>query len=234
MTPTPNAVRAKRNQYLNWLDQTWWRIRGWKDGFRDMVFWYSVAGAAVLGEEAAWSMLDDAKRGKKLPMDRSETWRQAKALSRYVSEKEMTNPVDWFTGGNGTINEGWRSLDDVKYIGPKIASWLMRDLSLMRDYSDGGGGRELRLRQKADRSWYWKLSEDCQALFVPVDTWVHDGAKRCGIGGVLRRYGTNKIQLDPDLHVEAATQIVRWARKNGFDPRALDIYWYLMGSGKAD
>jgi hypothetical protein len=71
-------------------------------------------------------------------------------------------------------------------------------------------------------------------LFVPIDARVHDGAKQCGIGGVLKRYGTNKIQLDPDLHVEAATQIVRWARKNGFDPRHLDIHWYLVGSGKAD
>jgi hypothetical protein len=234
MKPTHTAVRAGRNQYITWLDDNWWWIRGWKDGFRDMVFWYSVAGTAVLGEQAAWSMLDDAKRGRKLPLRRLDTWRHAKTLSHFVSEKERTNPVDWFTGGSGDIDKSWRLLDGVKYIGPKIASWLMRDLSLMRDYSDGSGGRELRLRSKIDRSWYKKLEEESQALFVPVDARVHDAAKHCGIGGVLKKYGTNTIQLDPDLHIEAATQIVRWARRNGYDPRDLDIYWYLTGSGKAE
>jgi len=234
MKPNPTAVRSTRNQYIKWLEYNWWRTRGWKDGFRDMVFWYSAAGAAVLGEQAAWSMLDDAKKGRKLPMLRQDTWRQAKALSRIVSVKERTNPVDWFTGGCGDIDKSWQSLDGVKYIGPKIASWLMRDLSLMRDYSDGFGGREFRSRSNINRSWYKRLPEETQALFVPVDARVHDAAKRCGIGGVLKRHGINKIQIDPDLHIKAATQIVRWARNNGYDPRDLDIYWYLTGSGKAE
>jgi hypothetical protein len=199
-----------------------------------MAFWYSVAGTAVLSEEPAWRMLDDAKNGKKLPLNRKQTWQQAKVLSFDVSEKHGTNPVDWFTGGCGCVNTAWRTFDGVKYVGPKIASWLMRDLSLMRDYSDGRGHKKLTVRRKADSTWYERLPEECQALFVPIDARVHDGAKQCGIGGVLKRYGTNKIQLDPDLHVEAATQIVRWARKNGFDPRHLDIHWYLVGSGKAD
>ena len=167
-------------------------------------------------------------------MRRQDTWRQAKALSRLISDKERTNPVDWFTGGSGDIDKSWQLLDGVKYIGPKIASWLMRDLSLMRDYSDGSGGREFRCRSNINRSWYKRLPEECQALFLPVDARVHNAAKRCGIGGVLKKYATNTIQLDPDLHLEAATQIVRWARKNGFDPRDLDIHWYLTGSGKAD
>ena len=234
MTPSPNAIRSKRNQYLNWLDKTWWRIRGWKEGFRDMVFWYSVAGTAVMSEEPAWRILDDAKNGKKLPLDRKLTWQQAKTLSFEISEKRGTNPVDWFTGGCGCVDTAWRTFDEIKYVGPKIASWLLRDLGLMRGYSDGSGGKELVVRRKASTTWYKKLPEEHQALFVPIDVRVHDGAKQCGIGGILKNYGTNYLQQDPDLHVEAATQIVIWARKNGFDPRDLDIYWYLVGSGKAD
>jgi hypothetical protein len=234
LTPTGKTVRVQRDYYLGWLDANWWRIRGWKDGFRDMVFWYSVAGTAVMSEGPAWRMLDDAKSGKKLPLDRKQTWRQAKALSLEISEKRHTNPVDWFTGGCGCAYTAWRTFDGLKYVGPKIASWIMRDLGLMRDYSDGSGGRELVIRRKSNPAWYDRLPEECQALFVPIDTWVHDGARRCGIGGVVKKYGTNTIQLDADLHVEAATQIVRWARKHTFDPRDLDIYWYLTGSGKAD
>jgi len=234
MKPSQTTVRASRNQYLKWLDKSWWRIRGWNEGFRNMVLWYSVAGAAVMSEGAADSILDKAIKGKKLPGTRAETWRQAKAISCLVCDDKKTNPIDWFTGNCGCVFSAWQSLDDVKNIGPKIASWLMRDLGLMRDYSDGSGGKQVCLLPKPDRSWYEKLPEECQALFVPIDVWVHKGARICGIGGLIKKHDANKIQLDPDLHVDASTEIVRWARKNGYDPRDLDIFWYLNGSGKAD
>ena len=70
-----------------------------------------------------------------------------------------------------------------------------------------------------------------QALFVPIDSHVHAGARRCGVAWLLSRYSVVAIQSDPSLHREAAKAIVTWSRRRQLDPRDVDVYWYTTGRG---
>ena len=102
----------------------------------------------------------------------------------------------------------------------------------MRDYSDGRGRTAVVYRENMDRRWFDTLSPQDQALFVPIDVYVHEGARRLGASAVCRWYeDVNEIQNDPSLHRKAAAELVRWARSKSFDPRDLDVYWYSLGAG---
>lgn len=81
-----------------------------------------------------------------------------------------------------------------------------------------------------DRRWFQWLAPEDQALFVPIDVYVYKGARQRGASDAFARHDAYTIQSDPDLHRQAATEIVKWARKRGFDPRDLDVYWYGLGA----
>ena len=81
-----------------------------------------------------------------------------------------------------------------------------------------------------DRRWFDRLPVEDQALFIPIDVYVHAGASQHSASATCAREDVRGIQADPYLHRQAASEIVRWARVRGYDPRDLDIYWYLLGA----
>ena len=229
---SPRLDRAHKVYVDDWLWDTWGYARGWAARFPEMILWYSAAGAAVLNETAADNFVQKVRTGQRLPARRRDTWRDALALAGQVCGERDTNPVDWFTGGCGDLLTAWESLDAVHGIGPKIASFIMRDLSFMRDYSNGMNGRSVTYSNTFD-AWFSKLSVENRALFLPIDVYVHSGARTHGASPVCAKYAdVTPIQADADLHRRAAAQIVTWAGKRGFDARDLDTYWYLLGAGK--
>lgn len=214
-----------------WLWDEWGYSGAWGRRLPEMILYYSVAGAAVLNDRAAESIVRRARKGQPLPARRRRTLEGALKLADTICRERETNPVDWFTGGNGNVLAGWQSLDAVYNIGPKIASFILRDLSFMRDYSTGDGHPSVRYRRTLDRHWYDVLPHELQALFIPIDVYVHSGARKVGAGPSFKAYSANTIQTDIDLYRRAAREVVRWARARKLDPRDVDVYWYGLGSG---
>jgi hypothetical protein len=209
-------------------------MKSWDARLPEMILYYSVAGAAFGGDDVAYSIVRRVRRGQPLPPRSRKTWQDATKLAGRICGQMATNPVDWFTGESGDIVAGWRALDDIHGIGPKIASFILRDLSFMRDYSSGDGSRSLRYRRSRDRGWYEELSPEMQSLFIPIDIHVHRGAKTVGVATIFNKYSAYTIQADVELYQRAATKIVRWARAHAFDPRGVDIYWFGVGAGYLD
>jgi len=230
----PTWLDSARKAYLDdWLWDKWGFARGWPTHFPEMLLWYSAAGAAFLGEEAADTFVKAASQGHLdlLPERRRATWRAAQRLSQLICTKRTTNPVDWFTGGCKVLERGWKRLDDIPGIGPKIASFLLRDLSFLRDYSDGRGGTIVRYGDRLQRRWFERLTYEDQALFIPIDRHVHVRARKHLASKTIRRLDVSTIQAAPDLHRTAATEIVAWARARTLDPRDVNMYWYSRGAG---
>ena len=89
-----------------WLWNEWGYQGDWKQHLPEMILYYSVAGAAFLNDRAAGSMLDRARQGLSLPSTRRRTFEHAAKLAASICVDARTNPVDWFTGGNGDILAG--------------------------------------------------------------------------------------------------------------------------------
>ncbi len=222
--------RAHRNQTLPWI-QSWAWMRKWSERFPEMILWYATAGLAVM-QGAADNIVDLARSGRRLPPQRRVVWREAQRLAAEVCVTNCTNPVDWFTGGCGDLESAWNRLDDIPGIGPKIASFLMRDLAFLRDYSTGGGASTVTYREwRRDSRWFDELPTEKQALFVPIDNRVHMGARRYAASSLFSRHDVRAIQADAGLYQEAAEAIVRWSRKRKLDPRDVDVYWYATERG---
>lgn len=224
--------RSYRAYYDDWLDDKWAYVDGWLTHFPELVLWYSVAGSARGSEAAADGYVESARAGRiqDLPERPRRTLDEARRLSTEVCGERRTNPVDWFTGGCGSLESGWRRLDDIYGIGPKIASFILRDLSFMRDHSDGTGGPDVVYRDSRSPQWFDRLAPPEQALFVPIDVYVHEAARRHGASRTCAENDVSDIQWTPELHREAAAEIVTWARSQHFDPRDLDVYWYSLGA----
>jgi hypothetical protein len=229
--PNPSCLNNAYGWYMGFVRKDWMCSRKWNEYFPQMIFWYSIAGAAFLSEKAANSLLDDAVARRKLPKQRRPTWEDSKFLAKVVTDTYQTNPVDWFTGGNESIEEGWNRLDDIYNIGPKIASFILRDLSFMRDYSTGNGGVSTQYRERRSRKWFENLPLSEQAFFIPIDRYVYEGAKKSRVSPIFKSCVANEIQMDKRFYKEAAEAIVSWSRRKRFDPREVDIYWYGIGSG---
>ena len=227
-------IQNAYTEYVDrWLWDKWGYARGWLQRLPEMLLWYSAAGAAMLSEEVGDGFVKKVRSGHPdlLPGKRRGTWDAAVKLATEICRDQGANPVDWFTGGCGDIEVAWRGLDDIPYVGPKIASFLMRDLSYLRDYSDGQGGMAVSYGNNIDRRWFHRLMPEDQALFIPIDVYVHTGAIRHRASPSAAKYDAPTIQSDPDLHRQVATEIVGWARKLSFDARDLDVYWYSLGAG---
>lgn len=166
-----SALQHAYRWYVDkWLWDEWGYAKSWDAHLPEMVLYYSVAGAAFGGgDDAAYSIVRRLRRGQAIPPRSHQTWWDASKLASRICGQMGTNPVDWFTGGNKDIAAGWRALDEIYGIGPKIASFILRDLSFMRDYSSGVGSRSLRYRESPDRSWYESLPPEMQSLFIPID-----------------------------------------------------------------
>lgn len=125
-----------------------------------------------------------------------------------------------------TPKRAWHTLDEIAYVGPKIASWILRDLSFLRDYSDDTGRFQVRYRNERDAAWFGRLSVPQQALFVPLDRWVIRGAKSRGV--LPKNAQVSVIQVNQRKYLEAAERVARWARTERLDPRDVDVYLYLI------
>jgi hypothetical protein len=225
-------IRSYRAYYDGWLDDKWAYVNGWLTHLPELILWYSVAGSAR-GNEAVADGYVDRVRGNRMqdiPVRPRRTLDDARRLARDICAEKRTNPVDWFTGGCGSLQSGWRRLDDVYGIGPKIASFILRDLSFMRDYSDGVGGPDVLYRDTRDRQWFDSLTPGEQALFIPIDVYVHEAARRYGASRMCAENDVTGIQSSPELHREAASEIATWARARTFDLRDVDVYWYSLGA----
>jgi len=130
---------------------------------------------------------------------------------------------------------GWRELQKVHLVGPKIASWILRDISFMRDYARSVGTTMIRYRNNRNSAWFASLPKTAQRYFVPIDAWVFRFAsQQNAICPRCRRRGVAGIQANPEHHLEAAEEIVEFARRRGRDPRDLDAFWYQRGAGYVD
>jgi len=238
---TQARLRNAHDAYVNpWLRDKWGHTSNWRRKFAEMILWYAVAGSRRY-VRAGRDLNKTADRyvglvltGKFRSVPRSvrTTWRDALKLAVEVCVDRGTNPIEWFTGGCGDLTAGWERLDEVFGIGPKIASFILRDLSFLRDYLTAHGRAVPGLRQARERRWFSGLVPADQALFLPIDYWVYAGARQSRASTMCARYGdVNEIQASPELHRTAATEIVRWARKHGLDPRDVDVYWYGVGVG---
>ena len=222
--------RAHRNQTLPWIK--YWAVgRDWPCTFPEMILWHATAGLAVM-QGAADNIVDRARSGKVLPEKRRVVWNAARKLTATMCNRDRINPVDWLTGRCGDIEIAWNALDDIPGIGPKIASFIMREIGFHRDYSTGVGGLSVRYRRwQRDSRWFDRLPLERQALFVPIDNRVHSGACRYAVASVFSQYSAREMHADPRLHREGANALVAWSRKRGFDPRDVDVYLYATERG---
>lgn len=225
---------AYLQQVDGWLWREWGYSKRWRKHLPRMILWYSTAGSATMSADAGYTYLERIERGERLPAYRRLTWAGAQRLSRKVCGTLDTNPVDWPASNANAPYTAWLELQSLHGIGPKIASFILRDLSLLRDYSSGLGGINVVYRKRADRRWFRDLAPKNQALFIPIDKYVHAAARKHGVSYLFRRYSARTIQADPGLHRSAAAAIARWAKKRNLDPRDLDIYWYATGQGYLD
>lgn len=218
---------------VDWLLPTWRDRVGSAEGFAEMILWYTVAGSKGGSNKMADTLVNYVRGGhpNRLPNRRRPTWEDARKLAKEVCYRATTNPVDWFTGGCGNIEIGWKRLDEIFGIGPKIASLLMRDLSFLRDYTDGRGEPMVGYREKRDPHGFNRLPPEDQALCIPIDVWVHSYAKKHKASVIIEKNDSSTIQSDCELHRKAATEIVRWTRERELDPRDMDVYWYSLGAG---
>jgi tetratricopeptide (TPR) repeat protein len=225
--------------YIEWLLDKWGYaqhdVQEWLQHCAQMILWYSVAGRYGLTEQMADNFVGQVRRNRLdlLPYEQRRTWDAAVRLAQEICVQRTTHPVMWFTAGCQPLEAGWRRLDALPYIGPKIASFILRDLSFMRDYHGSPRVRALTQNNARDSRWFAQLAEEDQALFVPIDLHVHAEAVEHGVSPTAVRYDRSTIQSDPTgtLHRQVATEIVRWAQRFNFDPRDVNVYWYSLRAG---
>ena len=233
-----NILRGAHSVYVEWLfgggsDAGFGYSRDWIQHSPRLLFWYAVAGVPRGGEELAWRWLALLDKGgdSRLPKPRRRSWRDARALSSEIQRWTGSALIPWLASLGQHSVLGWLRLQEVYLIGPKVASWIMRDVSFMADYTSQVRSTTLVYRNRRDRRWFTRLSPKAQACYV----WVYEYALETGaLAPAWKRRGLAKIQGSPELHLEAATEIVTFARKRGHDPRDLDCFWYQLGSGTID
>jgi len=143
--------------------------------------------------------------------------------------------VPWLASLGEHAVIGWLRLQDIYLIGPKVASWAMRDISFMVDYVSDIRSNGFSYRQKRDTRWFASLTVETLACFIPIDAWVFKYARRAGaLSPRSVRNGLAGIQDSPVEHRRAAMEIVRFARRRRYDPRDVDSFWYQFGSGAVD
>ncbi len=220
-------TRAHAGYVDCWLRRKWPYVRWRPTQFGEMVLWYATAGRRGGSDAMADTIVRKARSGQ-LPPRRRPTWRDALGLAHEVCR--ATNPVGWLTGGFERRDRVWSRLDEIHGVGPKIASFLMRDASFLRDHASGCVAGRMSYRDGRETGWFDRLKATDQALFVPIDAWVHAGARRHRASRLVGEHDVQAIQADPELHREAAAEIVVWARRRDLDPRDLDVYWYSLGA----
>jgi hypothetical protein len=240
--PTTTVLKRSHDQYIDWLfgggsDAGLGYQRDWIRHSPRFVFWYAVAGVPRGGETLAWKWLSWVDSGgyARLPAPRRRNWREAEELAHDIYRWTGKALVPWLADLKEHATLGWLKLQEIHLIGPKVSAWIMRDISFLADYAIQIKGTQFVYRRGRDRRWFTLLPATVQACFVPVDAWVYTYARRVGaLTSALRRRSLSEIQGDPELHLKAASDIVRFARRRGLDLRDLDSYWYRLGAEYID
>jgi hypothetical protein len=225
--------------HITWLLEKWGYpqdyVQGWPQHCAEMILWYSVAGSAVMNEQSADTCVAQVRMNQPdlLPTRRRPTWEGALRLAQEVCRQPGLHPARWFTGEGGPLVAGWQRLDDLYNIGPKIASFILRDLSFMRDYQKPPGALVHTPDTERNCHWFAQLADEEQALFIPIDVYVHAAAVQHAASALATQYDPVTIYSDPTgrLPRRVATEIVKWARRFNFDPRDVNVYWYNLGAG---
>lgn len=212
---------------------TWfWEYDEWNHkALSEFIFWYACAGQAIGKEVVADRWLEAAIHGRLTPRDmpplRKRVWEAVQDTVPRLLAEGKGGAFRWFSEGNAT--EAVTILDSIPYIGPKIASWVLRDLSCFKDYARGQG-HQLSVTYdyyKRNSEWFSRVSVAQQAAFLPLDLWVIEGAHAERV--IPRSLTQRAIQANRNVYRDTAEKIVRWARERALDPRDLDMYWYLTG-----
>jgi hypothetical protein len=214
-----------------------WGYSKWSRNSERLIFWYSVTGSPLGGEDLARRFLDsiDHERLSDLPTPRRKTWKTVRALASDVHESTGMAIVTWLMNQVEDFQIGWHRLKEVYLVGNKIASWIMRDLSYLRDYSSSDAMSKLLYRSYRDSRCFQRLDKNSQKYFIPVDRWVFRFAKLAGaLSRALSRRSFISLQQNPRLYLQAAEEIVNYAEQRNLDPRDLDVYWYMVGAGDID
>ena len=198
-----------------------------------LIFWYAAAGQPLPGEGKAWEWVDLLKAGQahKLPALRQRAWKSIQLVSSQIRKSEGLELVPWIISARAPWRRKWEELQEIYLIGPKIASWILRDLSLLLDYATVSPAGRLSYRSRR-LTWFAQLTSDEQAYFIPIDQRVFSFAKQNRIlTGKLAHRSPASLWTNSDRYLQACTRIIEFALQRDVDPRELDQYWYLLGAG---
>ncbi len=217
---TAKKLARSRKAYVDdWLVRMWPRF-GWPSA-AEFIFWHAIAGWSRGGDVAADNALERARKGKArtLGTRSRELWELIPPailpLTRgHANPLVMLSTQDLLAAFNG--------LDSIKHIGPKIAAFTLRDLSFLRD-----------VREESVR-WFAELPADRQAAFMPIDIHVYNALREANASPTAASQTVNDVQADVDMHLRVGIELVQWARKRGFDPRDVNVFWFSYARGDVD
>ena len=208
-------VQRSYHEYVTkWLLDEWGYARGWAVQLPAMLVWYAKEGSNRPNWRQADRYAEQVRRGllRGLPRRFRQLAEDARSVTRHICSHRGTNPVEWFTNSFGDLEGGWRALDTLCCgIGPKIASFILRDLSLLRDHSNGAGGSTIVYRNSLDRRWFNALAAELQALLMPIDVYVHRYARRQAASSMCTRHALSEIQSD------STEELAAWVEHALFD-----------------
>jgi len=192
----------------------------------ETIFWFAASGQAISHITTVTGWAAHIKKGqlRRIPQPASDRWRGSQQVATLLCQKAGSTAFGWFTDYDPT--EVWEVLQEIKYVGPKIAAWVLRDISLLRDYSTEIGSRRIAYHDR-DASWFRQLPPEWQAVFLPLDRWVIRGATQLKI--VPESLRLERLQ-NGAYYREMAGRIASWAGDRHIDPRDLDVYLYLRGT----
>lgn len=233
--PTTQLIDKYRKLYL---DSFWERFdyKNWGQQGPRFLFLYAVWGARYEAKGEDWLSAIIHGAEDEVPEKRVKSWESISALREYVMlRSEGMDLMPWLLSP-GWWEMKWRTLQGrnggIHLVGPKIAAWILRDVTYMRDYRPEIKQAQVSFNETRNSAWFAKLTLEDQAACIPVDIHVFRGALE---NGAISEddFGSNPgpVQADQETHLAVAKEIVCWSRDKGFDPRDLDVLWYAVGSG---
>jgi hypothetical protein len=199
---------------------------------QETLFWYAASGQAISHESttARWWKLIKTGRAREIDAPPArKRWADIQRIAPELRAIDTRSAFGWFLSERS--REAWEVIQKVKYVGPKIASWLLRDISLLRDYATENGDHRAQYsypERRRDSAWFTKLRDEEQAVFQPLDRWVIRGAQALRI--IPHSATIERVQGNCERYLETASAIASWARAHARDARDVNIYWYLTGS----
>jgi hypothetical protein len=229
----PEELPRSRDSYM--MDVWTWEFAYdyWTvENLEEALFWYAASGQAISHEsttERWWTQISRGRLREVAPAARAR-WNDIREIAPKLRALDVKTAFGWFL--DGRARRAWDLLREIKYVGPKIASWVLRDLSFLRDYATDLGGLRVDIGypecHRVTR-WFSTLPVQEQALFLPLDRWAIRAAHEHGI--LPASMTIEHVQGNLDHYLEAVIATATWARSQNLDPRDLNVYFYLTGEG---